>query len=119
MSIDQKELKSILGSEIVGDVSPITKTGFLATDKRTIDECLIVNGVVNIPAHFNIQEELEKDRQKWLTKFKIELDRLYGFVLRSGAVKPEIMAEILEMYPENVLDSVKKFAESKGLIEIY
>lgn len=98
MSIDQKALSSILGSEIVGEINPKPD---------------LINSYSLMIARSKYP------KQAWLGLFKVELEKLCGFVLRPGAVKPEVWAEIIEMYPEDPKESAKKFAESKGLFEIY
>jgi len=96
MSIDQKELSSILGSEIVGEICP----------RLTI--------LTSTPWYLRTN-----DFKKWLDSFKTELIKLCGFIIRPGAIQSEVWAEIIEMYPEDAKESAKKFADSKGLFEIY
>ncbi len=67
----------------------------------------------------NVTWQSRYPREAWLDSFKTELIKLCGFVLKPGVVKPEVMVEILEMYPNDTKESAKKFADSKGLMKVY
>lgn len=74
-SIDQHLLSKVLGSEIVGEIYPK-------------------------PDLINTHSLIARSRcpkQTWLDLFKTELIKLCGFIIRPGAVKPEVWCEILRL----------------------